>query len=189
MADAIYFGAMLSAFASTLGCAAGASRILFALGRDGFITRRLGDASERTGSPANALAVVMVLGIVATVVQRIVGTNAVNAFFYPGTLGVLSMLVAYFVVQFGAAKFLHLERREPRWRVVILMLATAAIVYTFYKQVWPRPASPYDIFPFLVLGWSVIGIGITLAFPALTRRIGDDLATAEGIVGADPPHR
>ena len=82
-----------------------------------------------------------------------------NAFFYPGTIGVLSMLVAYFVIQFGAAKFLHLERREPRWRAVILLLATAAIVYTFYKQVWPRPAHPYDVFPFLVLGWCVIGIG------------------------------
>src|SRR3954452_4591700 len=90
MADAINFGAMLSAFASTLGCAAGASRILFALGRDGFLSRRLGDASERTGSPANALAVVMVLGILATIAQRLNDTTAVNAFFYPGTPGVLS---------------------------------------------------------------------------------------------------
>jgi amino acid transporter len=185
MADAINFGATLSAFASCLGCAAGASRILFALGRDGFATRRLGEASPRTGSPANALAVVMTLGLLATIIQRSSGTNAVNAFFYPGTIGVLSMLVAYFVVQFGAARFLHLERREPRWRVVILVLATAAIVYTFYKQVWPRPASPYDVFPFLVAGWAVVGVGITLVFPALTRRIGANLAAAEGIKGAE----
>jgi amino acid transporter len=184
MEDAIDFGATLSAFASCLGCAAGASRILFALGRDGFITRRLGEASERTGSPANALAVVMVLGLLATIAQRINDTSAVNAFFYPGTIGVLSMLVAYFVVQFGAAKFLHLERREPRWRSLILVLATAAIVYTFYKQVWPRPAHPYNVFPFLVAGWCVVGIAITLAFPRLSRRIGRNLAEAEGIAGA-----
>ncbi len=188
MADAINFGAMLSAFASTLGCAAGASRILFALGRDGFITRRLGETSERTGSPANALAVVMVLGVIATIAQRAKGTSAVNAFFYPGTMGVLAMLVAYFVVQFGAAKFLHLERREPRWRAVILLLAVAAIVYTFYKQVHPKPAFPYDVFPYLILGWCVVGIAITLLFPALTRRMGDGLAAAEGMrEGADQP--
>jgi amino acid transporter len=185
MADAIDFGATLSAFASTLGCAAGASRILFALGRDGFVTRRLGDASERTGSPANALAVVMVIGVIATIAQRVNGTNAVNAFFYPGTMGVLAMLVAYFVVQFGAAKFLHLERREPRWRALILLLATAAIVYTFYKQVHPKPAFPYDVFPYLILGWCVVGVAITLAFPALTRRIGEGLATAEGMAGGE----
>src|ERR671921_417205 len=90
MQDAINFGATLSAFASCLGCAAGASRILFALGRDGFITRRLGDASRRTGSPANALAVVMLFGLAVATALRINGTTAVNAFFYPGTVGVLS---------------------------------------------------------------------------------------------------
>jgi len=184
MQDAINFGAMLSAFASTLGCAAGASRILFALGRDGFLTRRLGDASARTGAPANSLAVVMAFGVIMTVALRLNDTNVVNAFFYPGTAGVLSMLIAYFVIQFGAARFLHLENREPRWRVLILALATGAIVYTFYKQVWPKPVYPYDVFPLLIAGWAVLGIAITLAFPALTRRIGRSLSEAEGISGS-----
>jgi amino acid transporter len=181
MEDAINFGATLSAFASLLGCAAGASRILFALGRDGFITHRLGDASKRTGSPANSLAVVMIFGLSITIWLRLNGTSAVNAFFYPGTAGVLSMLIAYFVMQFGAAKFLHLERREPRWRVIILVLATAAIVYTFYKQVWPKPAYPYDLFPLIIAGWAVVGATVTVAFPKLTKRIGRGLAEAEGL--------
>jgi len=183
MEDAINFGATLSAFASCLGCAAGASRILFALGRDGFLTRKLGDASSRTGSPANALAVVMTFGLVVTILLRLNDTTAVNAFFYPGTAGVLAMLIAYFVIQIGAAKFLHLERREPRWRVVIVALATAAIVYTFYKQVWPKPAYPYDLFPLIIGAWALLGAAITFAFPALTQRIGRGLSEAEGIVG------
>jgi amino acid transporter len=184
MEDAINFGATLSAFASCLGCAAGASRILFALGRDGFLTRRLGDASSRTGSPANALAVVMSFGIVVTILLRLNGTSAVNAFFYPGTAGVLSMLIAYFVIQIGAAKFLHLEHREPRWRAIIVALAAAAIVYTFYKQVWPKPAYPYDLFPLIIAAWAAAGAAITFAFPALTRRIGRGLSEAEGIAGS-----
>jgi amino acid transporter len=181
MQDAVDFGATLSAFASCLGCAAGASRILFALGRDGFLTRRLGDASARTGSPANALAVVMAFGIAVTVALRINQTTSVNAFFYPGTIGVLAMLVAYFVIQFGAAKFLHLERREPRWRVIFIALALAAIVYTFYKQVWPKPVYPYDLFPLMIAAWAVLGAAITVLFPRLTQRIGRGLAEAEGI--------
>jgi amino acid transporter len=181
MEDAINFGATLSAFASLLGCAAGASRILFALGRDGFITRRLGDASARTGSPANALVVVMLFGLLMATALRINGTNVVNAFFYPGTAGVLAMLIAYFVIQIGALKFLHLENREPQWRVIIIGLAIAAIVYTFYKQVWPKPAYPYDVFPLLIAGWALVGILVTFAFPALTRRLGKGLSESEGL--------
>ncbi len=181
MADAINFGAMMSAFASGLGCAVGSSRLLFALGRDGFLTTRLGEASRRTGAPANALVVVMIFAIVVGVALRTNGTTSVNAFFYMGTLGVLSMLVAYVVTNIGAMKFLHLGRREAPWRVIVPILALAALVYTLYKNLWPRPPHPYNLFPYIIAGWLVVGIAITLAFPRLARRIGRNLAEAEGI--------
>jgi amino acid transporter len=181
MENLINLGAVISAFASCLGCAAGASRILFALGRDGFVSTRLGEVSRRTGAPAASLGVVMSFALAAVVALRINGTNSTNGFFYPGTIGVLSMLIAYFTVQLGAFRFLHVGRREPPWRAAIVVVAGAAIVYTFFKQVSPTPASPYDVFPFVVGGWAVAGIAVTLAFPALARRIGDNLRRSEGL--------
>lgn len=181
MADAINFGAMLSAFASGLGCAVGAARLLFALGRDGFVTTRLGDTSRRTGAPFVSLGVVMLFAIVVGVSLRINGTTSVNTFFYMGTIGVLSMLVAYIVTNIGAMRFLHLGRREAPWRVIIPILAIAALVYVIYKNVWPRPAYPYDNFPLMVGGWLLLGILIALLYPGLARRIGHGLAEAEGI--------
>jgi amino acid transporter len=185
MADAINFGAMMSAFASGLGCAVGAARLLFALGRDGFVTTRLGDVSRRTGAPYKSLAVVMTFAVVVGVALRINGTTSVNAFFYMGTIGVLSMLVAYVVTNIGAMKFLHLGRREPAWRVVVPILALAALVYTLYKNLWPRPPHPYNLFPYIIAGWLAVGIAITLAFPRLAHRIGRNLSEAEGITGAE----
>ncbi len=49
MSNLIDLGAAVSAFASALGTATGASRILFAMGRDGFGPHRLGTSSRRTG--------------------------------------------------------------------------------------------------------------------------------------------
>jgi amino acid transporter len=188
MADAINFGAMMSAFASGLGCAVGASRLLFALGRDGFVTTRLGDTSRRTGAPVNSLAVVMVFAVVVGVALRINGTTSVNAFFYMGTIGVLSMLIAYIVTNLGAMRFLHLGRREAAWRVIVPILAIAALVYTLYKNLWPRPPHPYNLFPYFVAGWLVLGIAITLVFPGLAHRIGRNLSRAEGtdVPSGDP---
>jgi amino acid transporter len=185
MADAINFGALMSAFASGLGCAVGAARLLFALGRDGFVTTQLGDVSRRTGAPYKSLAVVMTFAVVVGVALRLNGTTSVNAFFYMGTLGVLSMLVAYFVTNLGAMKFLHLGHREPMWRIVIPILALAALGYTLYKNLWPRPPHPYNLFPYIIGGWLAVGIAITFAFPRLTRGIGRNLAEAEGITGAE----
>ena len=59
------------------------------------------------------------------------------------------MLVAYIVVNLGAMRFLHLGRREAVWRVIVPILAIAALVYVIYKNVWPRPAYPYDNFPLM----------------------------------------
>ena len=108
-----------------------------------------------------------------------------NAFFYMGTIGVLSMLVAYIVVNLGAMRFLHLGRREALWRVIVPILAIAALVYVIYKNVWPRPAYPYDNFPLMVGGWLRARDRITLFYPGLARRVGIGLSEAEGIKASD----
>jgi hypothetical protein len=82
------------------------------------------------------------------------------------------MLVAYVVANLGAMKFIHFEHREPMWRIIIPILALAALVYTLYKNLWPRPSHPYNLFPYIIGGCLAVGIAITFAFPRLTRRIG-----------------
>ena len=101
---------------------------------------------------------VALFAVIVGVSLRINGTTSVNTFFYMGTIGVLSMLVAYIVVNLGAMRFLHLGRREAVWRVIVPILAIAALVYVIYKNVWPRPAYPYDNFPLMVGGWLLLFI-------------------------------
>ncbi|WP_028058479.1 APC family permease [Candidatus Solirubrobacter pratensis] len=176
LADAIDLGATISAFAAALAAATAASRILFALGRDGFGFARLGQASSRTGAPAGALAVVMMAALAVTIVQRIVGTSAVNAFLYPGTIGVLAMLVAYIVTNVGAIRFLFVAaRRAPLWQIVVPIIGIAFLGYTIWKNI-DGTSFPYNRFPIVVGVWLIVGLSITVAFPALTRRIGESLA-------------
>jgi len=118
----------------------------------------------------------MVIALGVTIVQRAVGTNAVNAFFYPGTIGVLAMLVAYIVTNVGAIRFLFVSaRRAPLWQIVIPIIGIAFLAYTIWKNI-DGTSFPYNRFPIAVGVWLVIGLAITLVFPGLTRRIGVALA-------------
>jgi amino acid transporter len=173
--DAINLGAAISAFASGLAAATAASRIMFALARDGIPGTPLARISPRTGAPVAALAVVMTVGVAGMVGQRLAGTNATNAFFYPGTIGVLALLVAYIATNLGAIRHLFVRaRRRPLWEIVIPILGIAFLVYTIYKNV-AGTSAPYDRFPWIVLGWLALGAVIVAAAPGVARRIGEAL--------------
>jgi uncharacterized membrane protein len=125
--------------------------------------------------------VVMAIALSVVVIQRIVGTSPANAFFYPGTIGVLSLLVAYIVTNLGAIRFLFIAaRRAPIWQVVIPIVAIAFLGYTIYKNI-KGTSFPYDRFPIVVAIWLIVGAAITVIFPRLTRSIGQSLARREGI--------
>jgi amino acid transporter len=114
----------------------------------------------------------MTVGVAGMVGQRLAGTNATNAFFYPGTIGVLSLLVAYIATNLGAIRHLFISaRRRPLWEIVIPLLGIAFLVYTIYKNV-AGTSAPYDRFPWIVLGWLAIGALLVAAAPGVARRIG-----------------
>ena len=180
LADAINLGATLSAFASALGTATAGSRILFALSRDGLPGSPLGRTSPRPGAPVGALAVLVVVGLVGLIGQRIAGTNAANAFFYPGTIGVLALLFAYLMTNVGAISHLFIRaRRRPLWQLVIPLLAIAFIVFTIYKNVHGALA-PYSHFPWFVLAWLAVGGLIVALAPGGAKRIGTALTNEIG---------
>ncbi len=189
-ADFINFGATISAFAATLGAATGASRILFALARDGFGGNPIGRASQRSGAPAGALTVVLGVAVLAMIAYRINGTDAVNAFFYPGTMGVLLMLVSYLVCNTGAILYLFFrgERRAPRAEIVIPVIAIGIVLYVLYQNTLADSLTyPYTVFPVVVAVWLLIGLAIAMLVPGLARRIGEGLAREEGIKVAGTP--
>jgi amino acid transporter len=184
MGDAINLGAAISGFASALATATGASRILFAMGRDGFVTPRLGSSSERTGAPAVALACVMTIACAGLAGMRGYGiSDAVSAFFYPGTLGVLSLIVAYAVTNVGAAKLFLTDRSERAWELVFPVVAIVVLGYVFDRNAVGQ-VYPFNWFPWVVVAWLAVGLAIIMTIPGLARRIGANLTAAEGMGAA-----
>ena len=79
---------MVSAFSATVGNANAATRYLYALGRDGFLSRRLAETEHSQRSPIAALVVLAIPALILSI--AFAGTSPANAFNYvAGTAGFL----------------------------------------------------------------------------------------------------
>jgi amino acid transporter len=187
MSDLINLGITCSSFAGAIGATTAGSRLLFAFGRDGFITRNLGRTSAKTGAPVLALTLVVVIALGSVVIMGLRGVGMFDVYFWTATLGTLSLLVAYAVTSVGAFRLLFLSHlRTPRWQAIFPIGAVAMLGYTLYSNIYPVPSPPYNAFPYVVAGWLVAGLLVVAVAPGLADRIGRGLAASEGMQPAGP---
>src|SRR3954465_4796179 len=138
--------------------------MLFALARDALLPTTLGRVSAGTGAPAAALAFVLLLDAAGLIAFAAADTQPMDVFFYLATIGVLSLLVMYVLTNVAAGVFLVRNRRR---REALLPAAGVVVaLYVLYRNVWNHYASPFDVFPYVVAAWGLLGVAL---LPALGR--------------------
>ena len=184
MGDLINFGGVVSAFGASLACTVGASRILFALGRDAgpVMLRR---TSRRTGAPAGALIWVgagSLLTLLLFIHERLPTRAVALSLGYGADL----IIVAYLMVVIAAIIFTIRRRRAPV-KTAILLIGVAVLGYVVKVTFVPFPAPPYS-WDALAAGISlVVGIVLPLVYPPLRRGIRESpllKAGASALLGA-----
>lgn len=186
--DVITLGAAVSAFACCLACAVGASRLLYALSRDGVGPRPFALVSHRRGTPVVASAVIVGLMYAIIVVYvDLFGARPFDAFLWSGTIGTLILLVVYVLATIGAIRLLFFSgRRYVRaWEIVIPVLGLLVLGYTIYRNVLPYPTGAAAWFPVVCGAWILAAVVYVLLRPAMARRAGELLTGQEGLVRPD----
>ncbi len=182
--DVITLGVAFSALSSCLASAIGGSRLLFAFSRDGAFGGTLGRTSNRTGAPTAALVAVMAVVAIEVFGLRLVATTSViDIFFWTATMGTLALLVCYVISTFGAMRYLFFGKvkRVAQWEIVIPIAAVLFLFYTLYRNVYPVPAWPYNLFPYIVAAWVLLAVIAVYAIPGFARTIGDRLRDEDGL--------
>jgi amino acid transporter len=152
MGTLVNFGAVVSAFGAALACAVGASRILFALGRDagpGMLRR----TSRLTGAPVGAL-IWVGAGSLLTLLLFITEPVATRAVALSLAYGADLIIAAYILVVIAAIIFTIRRRMAPA-KTVILLIGLAVLGYILKDAFVPLPAAPFS--------WDALAAGITLA--------------------------
>jgi amino acid transporter len=185
--DLISLGAAVSAFGCALACAVGASRLLFALGRDGVAPTALGRVREHNRTPATAAAVVVgaaaALVVILGIAYRHDESPSYSVFANSGVIGTLILLVAYVLATLGAMRLLFFTAgsRTPRWEIAIPVLALVVLGYTIYRNVAPYPSGEAAWNPAICAVWLLAAVALVLARPAIARRAGERLTADQGL--------
>lgn len=179
MGIAIDVGAVFSGFAATMAAMQASSRLLFALGRDGVLPKELGTLHPRSHAPVRAITVVVVAGLVVMLVPSLWGTSAANMFGYVGTVGVLGFLVSYGLTSIADMVNESRHGTNRGFKIALAVLALLIILYTLYANVYPVPAMPYAIFPYLTAAWIAVGIILLVRRPSLKDEISHALEAHE----------
>src|ERR1700686_4703606 len=168
LAIALDAAAAISCFSGMLGPLAAAGRVLFALGRGG-LAPALGAGHRVQGGPGPrppAVALSSVLVIVPFLLWApFVGAG--NYYSYTSTIGALALIVVY--VSVGTAETVEAWREHrPVWAATCA-LGPVLLLWVLYRNVYPVPEFPNNLWPYVALAWVVASWGLMKLRPTVVR--------------------
>ncbi|MBC7760894.1 MAG: APC family permease [Candidatus Saccharibacteria bacterium] len=184
----ITIGAAVSATSCALACTVGASRLVFAMSRDGAGPKQLSVVSQKHQVPVRAVGVLVLFVAVFFLIGGLVfRALPFDVAVVGGTAGTLILLVAYFMANLGAIKLLFFSGQHTvsRWEIVIPILGLIVLGYTMFRNVYPFPVGAAWWGPGIFLGLAGLALLWVLARPAAARRAGVLLTNDEGLAAAD----
>ena len=165
MAIALDLAAAISCFSGMLGPLAAAARVLFALGRGG-LAPTMGAVHPVHGTPAPAVSMSALLIILPFMLWApFIGSG--NYYSYTSTTATLALILVYISV--GAAETVESWReRRPIWSAICL-LGPGLLIWVLYRNIYPVPEYPNNLWPYMVLAWVAASWGLMKLRPALAR--------------------
>ncbi|WP_051572176.1 APC family permease [Cryptosporangium arvum] len=183
LGDLISLGAAISAFGCALACAVGASRLLYAMARDGLAPAALARVDPTRRTPAGAALGVVAAAAVIEVLLWLIYDTSLDVFVAAGVIGTLVLLVVYVLASVGVIRLLFVNR-DPTvrtWEVIVPVGGLIVLGYTLYRNVVPLPEGRSLVAPLVAAVWLLVGVVVVLAAPQLARRAGTALTADEGL--------
>ena len=156
-------GAMVSFFSLALSCMNAGSRVIFQMGRQGFFHESTGRAHTTNATPHVAVTIYAVLEFGIPTIMTFMGLGVSDAFNDAGTFGAFGFLGAYVFLSVAAPMYLkkigQLKPVDIGWSVTALVFLLVPAV----GSVYPVPAAPVNTFPYIFLGYFLIGLVVFVA--------------------------
>jgi amino acid transporter len=160
----VFIAIVNSSIGVGLACTNAASRVAYTMGQAGTLPARFGQIHPVHRTPTFAIAVQQLIGIVA--ILLVGGLLAPGVIFgFLGTITTLAVIVLYIMANLALTAYIRREHRDDFsvWRHgVIPWVGTLALLPVLWVTVWPVPAWPVNITPYLFVAALVVGFGYML---------------------------
>jgi len=173
LAVAVYFGAMISIFASALASINGSARMLYSMGRYRFLHQSMGRVHSRHKTPHWAVTTCVIINLATLLVMPKVGE--IELLGYLGLTASFGYIVIYIACSIAAPVYLSLIKKLSKRALMLGVIGATVMSLALIGSVYPIPLYPYDCFIYLFLAYMVIGAGWFVALKRRTPQVLQDL--------------
>lgn len=154
----IDWGVLVSMFAATLACVIAGARVLMLMAHHGLVPRILCRTHAANDTPGIAGLVTGLLAVIPAAVLAGRGVSGADIYGYMGSVAVFGFLTAYALVAIALPVHMHRQGRLSAAWIVLSVLATLAVLAAIAGTIFPIPPAPYRFFPYVYLGYLVLGL-------------------------------
>jgi amino acid transporter len=154
-AAVIYASALISGFACCLACLNAVSRMMFSMGRYEFIARSMGAVHRHHRTPHYAISSASLLVLLVCLVMG--SMPIVDAFGTTATFGTFGFLVVCLLISVVAPLDLHRAGIMRKHHALIGIIGVVLMAFVIFGSLYPVPAYPYNLLPYLFVAWLLSG--------------------------------
>jgi amino acid transporter len=160
----VVIAVLSSIFGFSMGAFNGFVRVVYSLGRDNLFPKKLGSVHPKNGTPYISIITGVALVIIFAVPMSIIA-GPFNVWGYFGFFISLGLLIVYIMTHISVYA-LYKKRFPSEFSFIkhffLPAIGVLCMAFPLWFTIYPLPPMPYAIFPFLMLGWIIIGLIIML---------------------------
>lgn len=143
-------------------------RIIFSMGRDRVLPGIFGRVHARWFSPYTAIFAQTIFTLVVGFAVGIwLGPGATGAYGFTGSIGTVAIVIVYMLCDIALIRyFFSLPERNWFFHIVVPILGVAALAYPLWSVAQPGQSYPYNLVPYIAIGWIVLGAIVYFYFRA-----------------------
>jgi amino acid transporter len=185
MTQIVDIAAILGLFSCFLAVQNATVRVLFAMGREKVLPPALGRIHSKFHSPYIAIYTLTIASIAIGIgLSAWLGSGVTDVYGWTGSLGTVAIVIVYIMANVALIRYFWRDPARNVFKHIVLpVLGCVALAYPLYFVAKPGQAYPYNLVPYVVLVWIVLGVATYFYFransPEKLAAVGSVLAEEE----------